>query len=861
MKNFTLRRIQSRLSTRSKLLMAFLMALLLTSPFVLSPSLLRPGHAQTAKIKKTEGAVNFAIDAPYWSVEEGFISTIEMKNYRVDQSLTITPVLYPLHGREIALDPVTLKPSETRLINLNEALAAQHKNFTIGSAEIRYSHTTESVFGANLTVLNVSKSLIYNFQFRMPDESTRLEGLWWFYDQNTDGFVAVQNTSDAPIIATPILYAQERPYQLGQFHLQPHEMRLIELRKELRKLGLEAISEGGIRIESSKPGAVIAGGGLVNPEIGFSAPLRMDDPDMQAMRAKRLGQTLHALNVAIGADDPMMGMGLPPGTLMNPIMNLRNVAGEAIRVTPVFKYQDGNTTKSFALPEVQLNPQQTARVDLLPYWESGQIPQGVSWGSLEISYTGNPGSLVASVASVDQTGTYVFDAKIDNRLAAGFEGEYWSTEGANNTSITIKNITGKEAKGWITLQYDKGRKSYEMQPLTLQPGESHMIDLKMLQMEKVADAKGQVLPESATFGGLTLTEEPGGRHFLMDAVVFNPKTATCGVCGFGCLYPNSLFFDFAEINILEFELSNLIGVSARMCNGTIQHGWECSCNFSSDDPTIATVDPSCQARATGVNPGATYLRGTAVDVPGPACGDQTLTCRSNVTVRPSVLISGPNGVPLAGTMGILTPAPIRSIQLTGTGNPSGGTFSWTSNSSNVTLTNTTSDTVTVTSVTESSAMNDVTVTLVYTVNGRGNSATKQLTVQKPTYMGFFSKFNEGPGTCPDDPRTGNPQAGWVKSIVWQVEDRLHNAVQLELPTYDTLTGSSQNACFVSRYEGTPPGGSTGLTGLWAHDYGLCSTVCISGTCTSTGTQSFFVNGWQIDLPFTFQCNNITVNGY
>jgi hypothetical protein len=51
---------------------------------------------------------------------------------------------------------------------------------------------------------------------------------------------------------------------------------------------------------------VIAGGGLVNPEIGFSAPLRMDDPEMQAMRTSRLGQTLHALMVSIGEDSSMM---------------------------------------------------------------------------------------------------------------------------------------------------------------------------------------------------------------------------------------------------------------------------------------------------------------------------------------------------------------------------------------------------------------------------------------------------------------------------------------------------------------------------------------------------------------------------
>ena len=111
---------------------------------------------------------------------------------------------------------------------------------------------------------------------------------------------------------------------------------------------------GGIRIESSESNAVIAGGGLANPEIGFSAPLRMDDPEMQAMRTNRLGQTLHALMVSIGQDSSMMGMGLPPGTLMNPIVNMRNVTDGNIRVKLVFRYQVGSSTQSFAIPPMQL---------------------------------------------------------------------------------------------------------------------------------------------------------------------------------------------------------------------------------------------------------------------------------------------------------------------------------------------------------------------------------------------------------------------------------------------------------------------------------------------------------------------------
>jgi len=84
--------------------------------------------AESDRPAQANNSSTFAIYAPYWSAEDGFVSTIEMKNYRVDRSLTISPVLYPSHGTAVALDPVVLNPSETRLLNINDALAAQHKH-------------------------------------------------------------------------------------------------------------------------------------------------------------------------------------------------------------------------------------------------------------------------------------------------------------------------------------------------------------------------------------------------------------------------------------------------------------------------------------------------------------------------------------------------------------------------------------------------------------------------------------------------------------------------------------------------------------------------------------------------------------
>src|SRR5689334_20324881 len=107
-------------TTRSRLCVVVLLcwAIVIISSYLSRHS---SSNAQTNKgaMPKVEDHT-FLIAAPYWSVENGFVSTIEMKNYHVKEPLTITPVLYPLNGPEITLTPITLKPSESRGLNINE---------------------------------------------------------------------------------------------------------------------------------------------------------------------------------------------------------------------------------------------------------------------------------------------------------------------------------------------------------------------------------------------------------------------------------------------------------------------------------------------------------------------------------------------------------------------------------------------------------------------------------------------------------------------------------------------------------------------------------------------------------------------
>jgi len=48
--------------------------------------------------QQSEQPPDVILAAPYWSTADGFVSTIEMKNYHVTNPLTVTPVLHLEHG-------------------------------------------------------------------------------------------------------------------------------------------------------------------------------------------------------------------------------------------------------------------------------------------------------------------------------------------------------------------------------------------------------------------------------------------------------------------------------------------------------------------------------------------------------------------------------------------------------------------------------------------------------------------------------------------------------------------------------------------------------------------------------------------
>jgi len=331
--------------------------------------------------------------------------------------------------------------------------------------------------------------------------------------------------------------------------------------------------------------------------------------------------------------------------------------------------------------------------------------------------------------------------------------------------------------------------------------------------------------------------------------VFNPVTATCGVCGSGCLYPNDFFTIPGGLDVLVGLLSGQIEVSAHMCDGTTQTGWECSCSFASNNTAVATVNPDCVQQATGIGPGATALIGTGAGVPGPHCGEQTLLATCDIQVRPRI----DNISPAVGT-----PGSSESVTVNGAGFGADSFMSASNNGISIVITNIASaNQVAATFQTSfSTAAGGYQVTL--SSNGQTSNPVT-FTVRVPDHLLVISDTGQSLvlGNCAQG-------APIVRQITFQVVDSGGNAVGV-VPVKENFTSLSNNSCG----NGQPqPDGCSNTDGSSSNFTDTISVRCntTNGSCGYTITDQ-----WQwcpsggasvtlATLNETVHVDQITVNG-
>jgi YD repeat-containing protein len=212
---------------------------------------------------------------------------------------------------------------------------------------------------------------------------------------------------------------------------------------------------------------------------------------------------------------------------------------------------------------------------------------------------------------------------------------------------------------------------------------------------------------------------------------------------------------------------------------------------------------------------------------------------------PTIAIIGPSAVPLRAA-GSTAP---NSITLTAVPSDPGGSFTWYTNSTKVTLSNTTSETVTVTSQSQSAAANDVQISVAYHLGQYNVVGYRYLTVSKPTSLFLESDTTNPTGvTCSVPCVSGSGTCtynSYVRTRTYVVRDQFSqlftNLGIAQIVGTESFSGLS-STCGASA-----PSPSPVFLSRFNDFFAFCGTACLSGGggCTTTATQSIQVNGFVV----------------
>lgn len=522
---------------------------------------------------------------------------------------------------------------------------------------------------------------------------------------------------------------------------------------------------------------------------------------------------------------------------------------------------------------MMLAPQQIVGVDLTALRQAAASRSDLDTVSVQIVNSGSPGSLIGAAYGKSRATQLTYDVPLrDYGKIRNTTGSYpWRIDDDYSTIVSITNMGNQPARFQVEIRYPGG--PYSIKPRQLAIGETVTFDLRTMRDKHEPDRTGKTLPMGLDHGQFhwSLVATPGEAHIIGRAEVVS-RTAhvassySCTVCcpdygPSGGFAPNAygLYID---------------GFAATGSNGQYIDCYSNTYPTSIWWTSLSTWDSSVATFASGTEDlqgegaGFTYAVGTFdyiyYDNDGMDCYQRYYSPADYANVEvlsltwttPHSLNEQDGVVPLSsGSPPSGSPAFINSTTITATGSPSGGTYSWSTSSNKVTLTNTSSATVTVTSAAESQNTRDITITVTYTDNGQSISSQIPFTVQKPTFMDYVSIDGSGVNAgCP----TG--RSGIYKDMTWQVADKNHNPINYSLPMYDDFNNNTPNTCGADAVgEGSAPGGTTSGVGREGHHYTVCSTACNNGgNCSVTGTQPYFINGFQINLSWTMSCTTITV---
>ncbi|MGH9433391.1 MAG: hypothetical protein ACRD3T_17810 [Terriglobia bacterium] len=480
----------------------------------------------------------------------------------------------------------------------------------------------------------------------------------------------------------------------------------------------------------------------------------------------------------------------------------------------------------------------------------------------------------AEVTSVEEKGSLVVDARVENKgnTWAGSGANPWHLDSNTESMLFLTDMSDKPAP--IGFSVTANGVHYYLTELTLQPHETRIIDLRNLRDAQIPDFKGNKIPAGATDGSVDWIRlanvAVSGRLMVINRRAGMTSSYDCSDCC--CPGEDQTLNDSPnEFDAIQGDQIDLTSTAGFMdCdNNWTYYDVTLGASWSSNDTSVCSVASagvinenspgSCTITAQFISPKWVWDAGLCAHAFPPIA----LLAYSYGSVV-SVSISGPNEVPLRAS-GNSGP---DSVTLTATPSSDGGTYSWSTSGDKVTLTNTTSQSVTVTSTAASTAINDVSVTVTYTLDNQHAKATQDLTVEKPTSLqvesdstnptGHTCTGGSGTAMCSQSyfPGTGT-YTSYLRNRTYHIMDQFNPSRWIQgyaLAIQESYTPPT------GRCAGPPVNIGKGSGDTITDCFYFCSATCQShGSCSVSATQTVTVNGFAVATKsVNWTCTGVTV---
>jgi hypothetical protein len=436
------------------------------------------------------------------------------------------------------------------------------------------------------------------------------------------------------------------------------------------------------------------------------------------------------------------------------------------------------------------------------------------------------------------------------RYSGGFgrhlAGGELSVDANHNQLISVTNSGVKPAEARLTLHYDNGEKSYEMQQ-TILPGDQMLVNVSSLIHDRVPDRSGHTLPAVLTLGSYDVRDLSAGqssRGYLTESSlvvdqVLGASVIPLGVTRCSCTLTGPIWspddFFFLEVDpdgdMLDAEI-----VATDECDGTLVDASGDFTSWLSSDTAVATVATK-KVTAVGAGTATATADGSILESTGGG------TC-AFVPVHPSAPVSvisfkvtGKSYIFVGNDPNELFGNHYTATDSTGTQNPQppGGTCCAASSDTSDTVSQTGSNPpiFQFTTLNQSTTVGDRTLTFEYDLsNGEGASQQNKVTAREFAYVTNSNPSN----TC----TLGHGTNRTYTYTVYTHPD--HTAV---LST-DGISGTAVSENFNPSLtcETITGNGSLNTNAQFSDDItSACSSAPL--TCAQTSTQTIKVAGYPV----------------